>query len=87
MQGFRVVTSGFYTDGFGNARCIDADAVLRSMWDLDPEHTTSMQRDIAAGLEPELDAVPGAVLRRAARHDLQCPTIERLVATIRERIA
>lgn len=46
---------------------------------------SSMQRDIAAGRPPELDAIPGAVLRAAARHDLECPTIERLVALIATR--
>lgn len=46
---------------------------------------SSMQRDIAAGREPELDAIPGAVLRAAARHGIECPTIERLVATIAAR--
>jgi ketopantoate reductase len=44
-----------------------------------------MQRDIAAGRTPELDAIPGSVLRAAARHGLRCPTIERLVALIAER--
>ncbi|HWX52298.1 MAG TPA: 2-dehydropantoate 2-reductase, partial [Solirubrobacteraceae bacterium] len=56
--------------------------------ELDRAHDTlgsSMQRDIAAGRPPELDAIPGAVLRAAARHDLRCPTIERLVAMIAER--
>jgi 2-dehydropantoate 2-reductase len=48
---------------------------------------SSMQRDIAAGRPPELDAIPGAVLRAAARHGIECPTIERLVATITARIA
>jgi len=43
---------------------------------------SSMQRDIAAGREPELDAIPGAVLRAAARHGIACPTIERLVGMI-----
>jgi len=58
--------------------------------ELEMAHATlgsSMQRDIAAGRPPELDAIPGSVLRAAARHDLECPTIERLVAIIRERIA
>ncbi len=45
-----------------------------------------MQRDIAAGRAPELDAIPGAVLRAAARHGLECPTIERLVALILARV-
>jgi len=44
-----------------------------------------MQRDIAAGREPELDAIPGSVLRAGARHGLACPTIERLVTMIAER--
>jgi 2-dehydropantoate 2-reductase len=56
--------------------------------ELDRAHATlgsSMQRDIGAGRPPELDAIPGSVLRAAARHDLRCPTIERLVAMIAER--
>lgn len=48
---------------------------------------SSMQRDIAAGRPPELDAIPGAVLRAAARHDIGCPTIERLVRMIEERVS
>jgi 2-dehydropantoate 2-reductase len=56
--------------------------------ELDRAHDTlgsSMQRDIAAGRTPELDAIPGSVLRAAARHELACPTIERLVVMIAER--
>jgi 2-dehydropantoate 2-reductase len=56
--------------------------------ELDAAHDTlgsSMQRDIAGGRAPELDAIPGAVLRAAARHGLRCPTIERLVAMIAAR--
>ena len=44
-----------------------------------------MQRDISAGREPELDAIPGSVLRAGARHGISCPTIERLCAMIAER--
>jgi 2-dehydropantoate 2-reductase len=56
--------------------------------ELDAAHDTlgsSMQRDIAAGRAPELDAIPGSVLRAAARHELECPTIERLVVMIAVR--
>jgi 2-dehydropantoate 2-reductase len=56
--------------------------------ELERAHDTlgsSMQRDIAAGREPELDAIPGSVLRAAARHGLSAPTIERLVAMIAAR--
>jgi 2-dehydropantoate 2-reductase len=65
----------------------DVDAAT-AIAELDRAHETlgsSMQRDIAAGRSPELDAIPGSVLRAAARHGLRCPTIERLVAMIAER--
>jgi 2-dehydropantoate 2-reductase len=64
---------------------VDGDAVLRWIWQLDPEHTPSMQRDIAEGRPAEIDAIPGAVLRHAAVHRVACPTIERLVAMIASR--
>ena len=60
----------------------------RALDELERAHGTlgsSMQRDIAAGRPPELDAIPGSVLRAAARHGLRCPTIERLVAVIANR--
>jgi len=56
--------------------------------ELEAAHATlgsSMQRDIAAGREPELDAIPGAVLRAAARHHVATPTIARLVEMIAAR--
>lgn len=46
---------------------------------------SSMQRDIAAGRTPELDAIAGAVLRAGARHEIACPTIERLTGAIAAR--
>ena len=64
---------------------VDGDTAIE---ELERAHATlgsSMQRDIAAGREPELDAIPGSVMRAAARHGLRCPTIERLVAMIAER--
>lgn len=64
---------------------VDGDAILRWIWQLDAEHTPSMQRDVAAGRPSEIDAIPGAVLRHAAKHRIACPTIERLVAMIRSR--
>jgi 2-dehydropantoate 2-reductase len=46
---------------------------------------TSMQRDVAAGREPELDAIAGAVLRAGARHGIACPTVASLAARIAVR--
>ena len=59
-----------------------------AMAELAAAHATlgsSMQRDIAAGRTPELDAIPGSVLRAAVRHRLACPTIERLCSVIAAR--
>jgi 2-dehydropantoate 2-reductase len=64
---------------------IDASDPLGELNDAHATLGSSMQRDIAAARPPELDAIPGAVLRAAARHQLSCPTIERLVAMIVER--
>ena len=64
---------------------IDASDPLGELNDAHATLGSSMQRDIAAGRPPELDAIPGAVLRAAARHGLTCPTIEDLVARIVER--
>jgi 2-dehydropantoate 2-reductase len=62
----------------------DADAE-RTMAEIDAAHaglTTSMQRDLAAGRDSELDAIAGSVLRAAKRHGLACPEIEKLVEII-----
>jgi 2-dehydropantoate 2-reductase len=61
---------------------IDPGDALGELTDAHATLGSSMQRDIAAGRTPELDAIPGAVLRAAARHGIPCPTIERLVAMI-----
>jgi 2-dehydropantoate 2-reductase len=71
----------------GRAEGAEVDPAT-AMGELERAHDTlgsSMQRDIAAGREPELDAIPGSVLRAAARHGLQCPTITRLVTLIAAR--
>lgn len=74
--------------------CLVAEAEGASIPSGDPlgeltaAHATlgsSMQRDIAAGRPPELDAIPGAVLRAAARHNIACPVVSRLVAVIAQR--
>jgi 2-dehydropantoate 2-reductase len=56
--------------------------------ELDSAHEglgSSMQRDLVAGREPELDAIQGSVLRAAARHGLSCPTIAGLSQQIAVR--
>jgi 2-dehydropantoate 2-reductase len=66
---------------------VSPEATMAELDDAHGELRTSMQRDIAAGREPELDAIPGSVLRAAARHGLECPAIERLAALAARRAA
>jgi 2-dehydropantoate 2-reductase len=51
-----------------------------------PELRASMARDVEAGRPPELDAIGGAVLRAAARHGIDTPTIAALVAAVQARL-
>jgi 2-dehydropantoate 2-reductase len=67
------------------AQDVDADRAIAELEDAHATLGSSMQRDIAAGRTPELDAIPGSVLRAAARHGIPCPTIERLVDRIARR--
>jgi 2-dehydropantoate 2-reductase len=64
---------------------VDPADTMAELEDAHAELRTSMQRDIAAGREPELEAIPGSVLGAAARHGLECPTIARLAARAAER--
>jgi 2-dehydropantoate 2-reductase len=64
---------------------VDPAGPLAELEEAHPGLGSSMQRDLAAGREPELDAIAGAVLRAGRRHGIECPTIERLSASIAER--
>jgi 2-dehydropantoate 2-reductase len=86
----RAVLERCVTEGAAVARAegapVEPATVMGELADAHATLGSSMQRDIAAGIEPELDAIPGAVLRAAARHGVPCPAIEQMVALIRARI-
>jgi 2-dehydropantoate 2-reductase len=65
---------------------IDAGEIIGELGDIHAESTSSMARDVAAGREPELDAIPGAVLRAAERHGIPAPTVQELVDQIGQRV-
>jgi 2-dehydropantoate 2-reductase len=64
---------------------IDPAATLAELDEAHPDLGSSMQRDLAAGREPELDAIAGAVIRAGQRNGIGCPTIERLTLVISGR--
>jgi 2-dehydropantoate 2-reductase len=64
---------------------LDRAATHAELESAQAELGSSMQRDIAAGREPELEAIAGAVLRAGARHGLRCPTITWLAGRVAQR--
>jgi len=64
----------------------NADVVWRFTQDVPAGMTSSMQRDAAAGQRTELDAVGGAVLRAADRHDVDVPVTRRIVEELLARL-
>jgi 2-dehydropantoate 2-reductase len=64
---------------------VDSTAVAQ-MFDAAPETMeSSMQRDQAAGRPLELDAIGGAVVRRAERYGIDVPVTARLVRELSRR--
>jgi 2-dehydropantoate 2-reductase len=61
----------------------DANEII-AMFDKFPSGSrSSMQKDVAAGNPPELDAIAGPILRGAREHDLAAPVTRELVEMIR----
>jgi ketopantoate reductase len=46
-----------------------------------------MQKDVAAGRQPELDAIAGPMLRGGARHGVDVLVTRDLVALVAQRVA
>lgn len=64
---------------------LDDDA-LRKLHDGAPATMrSSMQKDVAAGREPELDAIAGPILRGGQRHGIATESTEQLAEQIRAR--
>jgi len=64
---------------------IDREAVLRLLDSVPESMESSMQRDQAAGRPIELDALGGALLRRAATAGIEVPVTRRLVDELNSR--
>jgi len=62
---------------------LNADDFIRFLDNLQAGMRSSMQKDVAAGNPPELDAIAGPILRGAEEHGLQAPVTRELVEMIR----
>jgi 2-dehydropantoate 2-reductase len=85
----RAILEACVTEGTAVAQAegaaIAGTTVMGELEDAHASLGSSMQRDIAAGREPELDQIAGGVLRAAARHGLACPTVAELAAVVARR--
>jgi 2-dehydropantoate 2-reductase len=64
------------------------EVALRSLHAAVPDATqSSMQKDVAAGRQPELDAIAGPILRSGARNGVDVPVTRELVALVEQRVA
>lgn len=63
----------------------DPEAVRRMVRAAPAGMRSSMQKDVEQGRTPELDAIAGGILRRAARYEVPIPFTEALIALILKR--
>jgi 2-dehydropantoate 2-reductase len=64
---------------------IDADAVIAAAVKMPGNMRSSMQKDVAQGKTPELDAIAGPILRGAKRHGIEVPATKKLVEMVEQR--
>ncbi|MBZ5597615.1 MAG: 2-dehydropantoate 2-reductase [Acidobacteriia bacterium] len=70
-----------------NGAKVDRANILKFMESLKPEARSSMQKDVAAGNPPELDAIAGPILRGAEQRALAVPVTQELVDAVTARIS
>lgn len=63
---------------------VDAAQITAAHRGLPPSTRSSMQKDLAAGRAPELDAIAGPILRGAAAYAIDAPITGELAAIVRE---
>lgn len=72
--------------GQAEGAAIDVDALAALRAAAPDTMRSSMERDVAEGRPPELDAIAGPILAAATRHGIPAPATERLVARVRQRL-
>jgi 2-dehydropantoate 2-reductase len=65
---------------------VDQAALFALQQNAPSEMRSSMQKDVAAGREPELDAIAGPILRGGLEHATPVPNTEELVRLIAKRL-
>ncbi len=66
---------------------LDPDTFIRFLNNLAPGMRSSMQKDVAAGNPPELDAIAGPILRGAEKYRIDVPVTTELVKMIQGKLS
>jgi 2-dehydropantoate 2-reductase len=66
---------------------VDPEFVMSGILKMPAHMRSSMQKDVAQGNPPELDAIAGPILRGARRHGIDAPATSGLVAEVDNRVA
>jgi 2-dehydropantoate 2-reductase len=61
---------------------LDADVFTQALLGMPSDMRSSMQKDISAGREPELDAIAGPILRRGRERGIATPAVEELARRV-----
>lgn len=69
---------------FTQGATLDEEQAVQAMSALPDAMHTSMERDVVAGNEPELDAIAGPILRIGAEQDVPTPATAELTRRVRE---
>jgi 2-dehydropantoate 2-reductase len=73
--------------GRASGAILDAAAVIQMAVSLPAGFRSSMQKDVAAGQEPELDAIAGPLVRAALQHGIDVPVTRELADMVRAEVA
>lgn len=71
--------------GSAEGATLDGSAALNTIRNFPPGTRSSMQKDVARGNPPELDAIAGPILRGGKRHGIPVPATEKLAAEVARR--
>jgi 2-dehydropantoate 2-reductase len=71
--------------GVAEGAKVDPEKVLSGVAAMPAGMRSSMQKDVAQGKAPELDAIAGPILRGADRHGIEVPVTKKLVGAVEKR--
>jgi 2-dehydropantoate 2-reductase len=82
----RTCVREFCEVALANGARVNPDAIIGTIEGMPSGMRSSMQKDVAAGNTPEIDAIAGPIIAGGERNDIGTPVTRELVAMIEERL-